>query len=81
MKISVNGHDTYCYTGGKAFSAAQPTVIFIHGVLNDHSVWVLQTRYLAHHGWNVLAVDCPATAAARATHPPQWKPLPILCWP
>ena len=59
MKISVNGHDTYCYTGGKAFSAAQPTVIFIHGVLNDHSVWVLQTRYLAHHGWNVLAVDLP----------------------
>lgn len=59
MKFTVNGHDTYCYTGGKAFDAAQPTVIFIHGVLNDHSVWVLQTRYLAHHGWNVLAVDLP----------------------
>jgi pimeloyl-ACP methyl ester carboxylesterase len=27
--------------------------------LNDHSVWALQTRYLAHHGWNVLAVDLP----------------------
>ncbi|MFZ4625603.1 MAG: alpha/beta fold hydrolase [Rhodoferax sp.] len=22
-------------------------------------VWILQTRYLAHHGWNVLAVDLP----------------------
>eukprot|EP01034_Spumella_vulgaris_P031285 gene31285-38654_t len=31
----------------------------IHGVLNDHSVWALQSRYLAHHGYNVLAVDLP----------------------
>lgn len=59
MFFNVNGHSTYCYTGGKAFDAAQPTIIFIHGVLNDHSVWILQTRYLAHHGWNVLAVDLP----------------------
>ena len=59
MLIDVNGHATYCYTGGKPFNGAQPTVVFIHGVLNDHSVWILQTRYLAHHGWNVLAVDLP----------------------
>jgi len=59
MQLSVNGALTYCYTGGKAFDAAQPTVVFIHGVLNDHSVWILQTRYLAHHGWNVLALDLP----------------------
>ena len=31
----------------------------IHGVLHDHSVWILQSRYLAHHGFNVLAVDLP----------------------
>ena len=59
MKLSVNDRYTYCYTGGKSFNAAQPTVVFIHGVLNDHSVWALQSRYLAHHGWNVLAVDLP----------------------
>jgi pimeloyl-ACP methyl ester carboxylesterase len=59
MNFTVNGHSTYCYTGGKAFDAAKPTVIFIHGVLNDHSVWILQTRYLANHGWNVLALDLP----------------------
>lgn len=59
MILTVNGAPTYCYTGGKAFDAAKPTAIFIHGVLNDHSVWILQTRYLAHHGWNVLAVDLP----------------------
>ena len=59
MELLVNGAKTYCYTGGKPFDAAQPTVVFIHGVLNDHSVWILQTRYLAHHGWNVLAIDLP----------------------
>lgn len=59
MELYVNGAKTYCYTGGKAFDAAQPTVVFIHGVLNDHSVWILQSRYLAHHGWNVLAIDLP----------------------
>jgi len=59
MKLTVNDAETYCYTGGKAFDAAKPTVVFIHGVVNDHSVWILQSRYLAHHGWNVLAVDLP----------------------
>ena len=59
MDYLVNGAKTYGYTGGKPFDAAQPTVVFIHGVLNDHSVWSLQSRYLAHHGWNVLAVDLP----------------------
>ena len=59
MNYVVNGAQAYCYTGGKAFDAAKPTVVFIHGVLHDHSVWILQSRYLAHHGWNVLAVDLP----------------------
>ena len=59
MQIQVNGSTAYCYTGGKPFDAAKPTVVFIHGVLNDHSVWALQSRYMANHGWNVLAVDLP----------------------
>lgn len=59
MILTVNGHDTYCYTGGKAFDPAKPTVVFIHGVLNDHSIWGLQTRYFANHGFNVLAPDLP----------------------
>ena len=59
MYITVNGAQSYVYTAGKALDAAKPTVVFIHGVLNDHSVWILQSRYLANHGWNVLAVDLP----------------------
>ena len=57
--VAQTAFDLYAHTGGKAFNPAQPTAVFIHGVLNDHSVWILQTRYLAHHGWNVLAVDLP----------------------
>jgi pimeloyl-ACP methyl ester carboxylesterase len=59
MQFTVNGQTTYCYTGGKSFDASKPAVIFIHGVLNDHSVWTLQSRYFAHHGWNVLVPDLP----------------------
>jgi len=59
MELNVHGSKTFCYTGGKPFDPAKPTAIFIHGVLNDHSVWILQTRSLAHHGWNVLAPDLP----------------------
>jgi pimeloyl-ACP methyl ester carboxylesterase len=59
MKRDVMGHATYVYTGTKPFRAEQPTVLFIHGAANDHSVWALQSRYFAHHGWNVLAPDLP----------------------
>jgi pimeloyl-ACP methyl ester carboxylesterase len=59
MYLTIKSYKTFCYTGGKAFDATKPTLIFIHGVVNDHSVWILQTRYFAHHGYNVLAVDLP----------------------
>jgi pimeloyl-ACP methyl ester carboxylesterase len=69
MIITVNHHKTYCYTAGKAFDATKPTVVFIHGVLNDHSVWILQSRYLANHGWNVLAVDLPGHCKSEGNAP------------
>ena len=59
MLITTPQATIYAYTGGKAFDPTRPTVVFIHGVLNDHSVWILQSRYLAHHGYNVLAIDLP----------------------
>ncbi|MGV8900599.1 MAG: alpha/beta fold hydrolase [Burkholderiaceae bacterium] len=59
MLTNIYGFDVYCYTGGKPFNPAQPTAVFIHGAQNDHSIWILQTRYFAHHGFNVLALDLP----------------------
>ena len=49
----------YAYTGGRASDTALPCVVFVHGALNDHSVWTLCARWFAHHGHNVLAVDLP----------------------
>lgn len=69
MYITVNSQKIYAYTGGKAFDAAKPTLVFIHGVLNDHSVWILQTRYFAHHGFNVLAVDLPGHGKSEGNCP------------
>jgi pimeloyl-ACP methyl ester carboxylesterase len=60
MILSVQGNHAYCYTGGKPLRPGLPAAVFIHGAQNDHSVWVLQTRYFAHHGFNVLAPDLPA---------------------
>jgi len=59
MEFVIDDHAAYAYTGGKAFNQALPTAVFIHGAQNDHSVWILQTRYFAHHGFSVLAVDLP----------------------
>jgi pimeloyl-ACP methyl ester carboxylesterase len=59
MLIDVDGKQAYAYTGGKAFDASLPVVVMIHGAQHDHSVWILQSRYLAHHGHAVLAVDLP----------------------
>ncbi len=69
MYLQVNHHKTYAYTAGKALDKAKPCVVFIHGVLNDHSVWILQSRYLANHGWNVLAVDLPGHCKSEGLAP------------
>jgi pimeloyl-ACP methyl ester carboxylesterase len=70
MWIEVQGRRAYAYTGGKPFDAALPVVVFVHGAQNDHSVWILQSRYLAHHGFSVLAVDLPGHGRSQGpAHP------------
>lgn len=55
----VDGKRAFAYTGGTAFDAKLPAVVFVHGGDQDHSVWTLHARYFAHHGRGVLAVDLP----------------------
>ena len=59
MKFDVQGRVAYAYTGGKPWADAPRCVVFVHGALNDHSVWTLLARWYAHHGYRVLAVDQP----------------------
>ena len=72
MQIEINGEAAYAYTGGKPFDTALPCVVFIHGAQNDHSVWGLQSRWFAHHGFAVLAVDLPGHGRSAG------KPLPSI---
>ncbi len=63
MKLAVAStggpREAYAYTGGKAFDARQPCVVFLHGALHDHSSWTLAARWFAHHGHAALAPDLP----------------------
>jgi pimeloyl-ACP methyl ester carboxylesterase len=60
MKLTVNGRTVFATTGGAAFDPARPAVVFLHGAGFDRTAWRLQTRWFAHHGRSVLAIDFPA---------------------
>ena len=60
MKLTVNGRTVFATTGGADFDPARPAVVFLHGAGFDRTVWRLQTRWFAHHGRSVLAIDFPA---------------------
>ena len=72
MQIDLNGQAAFAYTGGKPFDTTLPCIVFIHGAQNDHSVWGLQSRWFAHHGFAVLAVDLPGHGRSAG------KPLPSI---
>ncbi len=63
MRCTINAdglaREAYAYTGGRPLDASRLGVILVHGALDDHSVWALQSRALAHQGCAVLAVDLP----------------------
>lgn len=59
MELTVDGKRVFAATGGRPFDPALPAVLFVHGAGMDHSVWVLQARYLAHRGHAVLSLDLP----------------------
>jgi pimeloyl-ACP methyl ester carboxylesterase len=60
MKLTVDGRTVFATTGGTDFDPAKPAVVFLHGAGFDRTAWRLQTRWFAHHGRSVLAVDFPA---------------------
>ena len=60
MQFIVQGYPAYAYSGGVAFDPKLPAVVMVHGAAMDHSVWQWQSRYLANHGYCVLAPDLPA---------------------
>ncbi len=63
MILNTRFGEIYAYTAGKdlnpALSNKMPALVFIHGAQHDHSVWALQSRYFANHGYAVYALDLP----------------------
>jgi pimeloyl-ACP methyl ester carboxylesterase len=59
MMFDINGQRVFADTGGRALDPARRTVIFVHGAGQDHSIWVLPTRYFSGNDRNVIAVDLP----------------------
>lgn len=70
----------YCYTGGKEFKPEQATLVMVHGVLNDHSVWSLQSRHMANQGWNVLAIDLPGQGKSTGKAPTSVQEAAQTVW-
>ena len=59
MELVVDGRRVFAATGGRPFDPGMPALVFLHGAGMDHTVWALQTRFFAHHGRSVLALDLP----------------------
>ncbi len=78
MYVTVNNRAAYAYTGAKPLAPDRGSIVFIHGSGLDHTVWLLQSRYFAHHGWNVLAVDLPGHG--RSEGPPLTAIEEIADW-
>ncbi len=64
MLIEIDGRSVFAATGGRAHDANLPLVVFLHGAGMDHSVWALQSRWFAHHGFRALAADLPGHGAS-----------------
>lgn len=60
MKVDVRNSTAHVATGSRPFAdGTRGAVLFIHGAGMDHTVWVMQTRFFARHGYAVLAPDLP----------------------
>lgn len=59
MKHTVKGDTIHIATGGRDFDPKGNVLVFLHGSGQNHLTWVLQSRYLAHRGYAVLAPDFP----------------------
>ncbi|MEE9416029.1 MAG: alpha/beta hydrolase [Acidimicrobiales bacterium] len=59
MKTSIGGRNVRFANSAMDIDRDAPGLVFLHGAGMDHSMWQLQSRYFAHHGFRSIAVDLP----------------------
>jgi len=59
MKLEIRNEPVFVSTGGRPFDPSGKALLFIHGAGQSHLTYVLQGRFLANRGWQVLAPDMP----------------------
>lgn len=67
MDLVVDGRTVHLGDWQHGFDPAAPTVLLVHGAGMDHTVWALQGRALAFHGFNALAPDLPGHGRSEAS--------------
>ena len=78
MDFEIGGRQVHFGTGGRALEGSEPLVVLVHGAGMDNTVWQLHSRFLAHHGYRVAAVDLPAHG--RSAGPPLESIDAIAAW-
>ena len=59
MEFIIDSKSVYVATGNREISPARESVVFVHGAGQNHTIWVLPTRYFVRKGFNVLSIDLP----------------------
>lgn len=59
MELSIGGKPAFVATGGQPFDPDKPSLVMVHGAGMDHTVWSMQARFFAHHGFSVMNLDLP----------------------
>ena len=58
-ETQVDGKRAFYTTGGKGWEPGLPLLVLVHGAGGTQTVWINQSRAIAHNGWNVAAMDLP----------------------
>ncbi|MBH68761.1 MAG: alpha/beta hydrolase [Rhodospirillaceae bacterium] len=69
MELKVQDKKVFIATGGKRADSSKSTLIMLHGAGMDRTVWSMQARFFAHHGFSVLNPDLPGHGRSEGPAP------------
>jgi pimeloyl-ACP methyl ester carboxylesterase len=69
MDLNIGGKSAFVATGGRPFDPDKPALVLVHGAGMDHTVWSMQARFFAHHGFSVMNLDLPGHGRSEGPAP------------